>query len=106
MSNVPSPPDTDRFLHDLHELRRIGAFKTGVHRPTYSQEDMQSRRWLMERMREVGVLYDRDDDGEFLQLYTRTVGGVFLEVVERRGGYDGYGAPNAGVRLAAQDSDR
>ena len=28
--------------------------------------------------------------------------GVFLEVVERRGGYDGYGAPNAPVRLAAQ----
>ena len=57
---------------------------------------------LLERMREVGVLYDRDDDGEFLQLYTRSVGGVFLEVVERRGGYDGYGAPNAPVRLAAQ----
>ena len=57
---------------------------------------------LLEQMREVGVLYDRDDDGEFLQLYTRSVGGVFLEVVERRGGYDGYGAPNAPVRLAAQ----
>ncbi len=57
---------------------------------------------LIERMREVGVLYDRDADGEFLHLYTRSVGGVFFEVVERRGGYDGYGAPNAPVRLAAQ----
>ena len=45
---------------------------------------------------------DRDGGGEFLQLYTRSVGGVFLEVVERRGGYDGYGAPNAPIRLAAQ----
>jgi 4-hydroxyphenylpyruvate dioxygenase len=57
---------------------------------------------LVEQMRELGVLYDRDDDGEFLHLYTRTAGEVFLEVVERRGRYDGYGAPNAPVRLAAQ----
>ncbi|WP_432478267.1 TIM barrel protein [Nocardioides sp. GXQ0305] len=57
---------------------------------------------LVEQMRGLGVLYDRDDDGEFLHLYTRTVGEVFLEVVERRGRYDGYGAPNAPVRLAAQ----
>ncbi|MDB5371044.1 MAG: amidase, hydantoinase/carbamoylase family [Roseomonas sp.] len=47
--------DTARFLRDLHELRRIGAFKTGVHRPTYSPQDMESRRWLMERMREAGL---------------------------------------------------
>ncbi|MTB72020.1 hypothetical protein ACF3NS_07560 [Arsenicicoccus cauae] len=33
---------------------------------------------------------------------TATVGSVFFEVVERRGGYDGYGAPNAPVRLATQ----
>lgn len=47
--------DTARFLQDLHELQRIGAFKTGVHRPTYSPQDMESRRWLMEKMREVGL---------------------------------------------------
>jgi N-carbamoyl-L-amino-acid hydrolase len=53
--------DTARFLRDLHELRQIGAFKTGVHRPTYSPQDMESRRWLMERMREVGL--DASIDG-------------------------------------------
>jgi 4-hydroxyphenylpyruvate dioxygenase len=37
-----------------------------------------------------------------MHLYTRTVGNVFLEVVERRGDYEGYGASNAPVRLAAQ----
>ena len=47
--------DTARFLQDLHELRKIGAFRTGVHRPTYSPQDMESRRWLMEKMREVGL---------------------------------------------------
>jgi 4-hydroxyphenylpyruvate dioxygenase len=30
------------------------------------------------------------------------VGEVFFEVVQRRAGYDGYGAVNAPVRLAAQ----
>jgi len=47
--------DADRFLRDLNELRRIGAYRTGVHRPTYSPQDMESRRWLMECMAEVGL---------------------------------------------------
>jgi N-carbamoyl-L-amino-acid hydrolase len=47
--------DTARFLHDLNELRQIGAYRTGVHRPTYSPQDMQSRRWLMDRMAEIGL---------------------------------------------------
>ncbi len=53
-------------------------------------------------LRELNLLYDRDADGEFLHFYTATVGSVFFEMVERRGGYDGYGAPNAPVRHAVQ----
>ena len=49
------PADTQRFLQDLNELRQIGRFKTGVHRPTYSPQDMESRRWLMAKMQEVGL---------------------------------------------------
>lgn len=53
-------------------------------------------------MRSAGILYDRDADGEFLQLYGRTGDdGFFFEVVERRG-YAGYGAFNAPFRIAAQ----
>ena len=37
---------------------------------------------------------------------TPPIGTVFLEVVERRHGYDGYGALNAPVRLAAQYQQR
>jgi len=55
MQNTPPEPDTDRFLKELNDLRQIGAFKTGVHRPTYTPVDMESRRWLMERMTEVGL---------------------------------------------------
>jgi 3-dehydroshikimate dehydratase len=56
----------------------------------------------VEEMASLGLLHDRDGTGDFTHFYTATVGGVFFEVVQRRGGYDGYGAPNAGVRLAAQ----
>jgi 4-hydroxyphenylpyruvate dioxygenase len=57
---------------------------------------------LLTQLRQLGLLYDRDGNGEFIHFYTPTVGGVFLEIVERRGTYDGYGAANAPVRLAAQ----
>ncbi len=57
---------------------------------------------LLDRLSEHNILYDRDDEGEFLHFYTSTIGSVFFEMVERRTGYHGFGAPNAPVRLAAQ----
>jgi 4-hydroxyphenylpyruvate dioxygenase len=53
-------------------------------------------------LRNLHLLYDRDGQGEFVHFYTTTIGEVFLEFVERRNGYDGYGAANAPARLAAQ----
>ncbi|MFE7853940.1 bifunctional sugar phosphate isomerase/epimerase/4-hydroxyphenylpyruvate dioxygenase family protein [Streptomyces sp. NPDC057403] len=60
----------------------------------------------LETYRELGILYDRDAHGEFRHCYTRTVGRVFFELVQRDGGYRGYGAVNAPVRLAAQHAVR
>lgn len=60
----------------------------------------------LETYRELGILYDRDDRGTFRHCYTHTVGRVFFELVQRDGGYRGYGAPNAPVRLAAQHAVR
>ncbi|MGW2568919.1 bifunctional sugar phosphate isomerase/epimerase/4-hydroxyphenylpyruvate dioxygenase family protein [Streptomyces sp. NPDC001537] len=60
----------------------------------------------LETYRELGILYDRDRYGEFWHCYTRTVGRVFFELVQRDGGYQGYGAQNAPVRLAAQHAAR
>ncbi|TIO06807.1 sugar phosphate isomerase/epimerase and 4-hydroxyphenylpyruvate domain-containing protein [Mesorhizobium sp.] len=58
---------------------------------------------LADRLRVSNILYDRDDKGEFFQLYAPTFGeGFIFEIVERRGGYAGYGAPNAPFRIAAQ----
>ncbi|MEW2613593.1 TIM barrel protein [Streptomyces sp. NPDC047880] len=55
---------------------------------------------------DLGILYDRDAHGVFRHCYTRTVGRVFFELVQRDGGYRGYGAANAPVRLAAQHTAR
>jgi 4-hydroxyphenylpyruvate dioxygenase len=57
---------------------------------------------LVDTLRSLGLLYDRDADGEYLHCYTETVGEVFFELVERRESYDVYGAANAPVRLASQ----
>lgn len=57
----------------------------------------------IERLRASNLLYDRDGAAEFTHAYTKTLpGGFFFEIVERRGGYRGYGAVNASIRLAAQ----
>jgi 4-hydroxyphenylpyruvate dioxygenase len=48
------------------------------------------------------ILYDRDGESEYFQVYTKAFEHrFFFEIVERRG-YAGYGAANAPVRLAAQ----
>ncbi len=55
------------------------------------------------RLRAANVLYDRDANGEFFQLYSTNVGeGFFFEIVQRQSGYGGYGAVNAPFRIAAQ----
>jgi 4-hydroxyphenylpyruvate dioxygenase len=60
------------------------------------------------RMEQAGVLYDEDGQGNaYRQLYSRAFDKLFFfEFVERTRGYGDYGAPNAGVRLAAQNRFR
>jgi 4-hydroxyphenylpyruvate dioxygenase len=53
------------------------------------------------RMRDLSVMYDRLGAGEFFQVFTRSINGLFFEIVERRD-YDRYGEANAPARLAAQ----
>jgi 4-hydroxyphenylpyruvate dioxygenase len=56
---------------------------------------------LTECLKAGNILYDRDEHGEYFQLYSTTYGeGFFFEIVERRG-YKGYGAANAIFRIAA-----
>jgi N-carbamoyl-L-amino-acid hydrolase len=47
--------DGERVLADLKRLAEFGRYKTGVHRPTYSAEDVASRHWLAEKFAEAGL---------------------------------------------------
>lgn len=96
--------DADRFLKDLNELRQIGAYKTGVHRPTYSPQDMESRRWLMERLAECGLEPSIDGIGN---VHGRHKGpgphllvGSHIESQNYAGWLDGALGVVAGVALA------
>ncbi|MCF6473830.1 sugar phosphate isomerase/epimerase and 4-hydroxyphenylpyruvate domain-containing protein [Nonomuraea sp. MG754425] len=84
--------------------RRLRARQPGLLLPIPGNyyDDLEARHEIDPELRELGVLYDRDGDGEFLHLYTVTVGRVFFEFVQRIGGYQGYGAGNAPIRLAVQ----
>ena len=58
---------------------------------------------VIEGLEPLGLLYDEDGQGVFRHAYTETFQDrFFFEVVERGGGYAGFGAPNAAVRMAAQ----
>jgi beta-ureidopropionase / N-carbamoyl-L-amino-acid hydrolase len=47
--------DGQRVVSDLKRLAEFGRYKTGVHRPTYSPVDVESRHWLAEKLREAGL---------------------------------------------------
>src|SRR6266496_3754256 len=51
-------PKTDgaRVVADLKRLAEFGRYKTGVHRPTYSTEDVASRQWLADKFAEAGLV--------------------------------------------------
>ena len=58
---------------------------------------------LLDSLKASRLLYDRDDFGEYFQLYTEPFADrFFFEIVQRKNGYQGYGAANAPIRLAAQ----
>ena len=95
------------LLERVEALRRDGAplltFPDGYY------DDLQARLGLdaplLDRLRRLGVLYDREGEGELFHVYTPLVAGRFyVELLERRGGYAGFGSANTPVRLATQAS--
>jgi 4-hydroxyphenylpyruvate dioxygenase len=94
----------DDIFNAVSNMRAAGA--TFLKIPDNYYDDIDSRYdldpALLKSMKENAILYDRDDQGEFFQIYTHAFDErFFFEIVERRG-YRGFGAPNAGIRLAAQ----
>ena len=55
--------DGKRVLADLNALRAIGAYKTGVHKPTFSEPHRLSLDWLMRKLPEAGLSASIDGIG-------------------------------------------
>lgn len=95
---------TSDIFAAMAKLKELGADLLPI--PPNYYDDLPARFDLdpefVDRMQVAGILYDQDERGQFLHAYTLPYENrFFFEVVERRGAYDGYGAPNAPVRMAA-----
>ncbi|MBQ0825728.1 bifunctional sugar phosphate isomerase/epimerase/4-hydroxyphenylpyruvate dioxygenase family protein [Streptomyces tagetis] len=99
---------TDDVVAAARRYREAGGRLLPI--PANYHDDLAARHTFadgeLETYRELGILYDRDEYGTFRHCYTHTVGRVFFELLQRDGGYRGYGAVNAPVRLAAQHAVR
>src|SRR5437763_4115759 len=56
----------DRLLGDRYKLCTFGSYKTGVHRPTFSPEDIASRAWFVEQCTAGGLETTIDGIGNIL----------------------------------------
>jgi beta-ureidopropionase / N-carbamoyl-L-amino-acid hydrolase len=93
MPDISSPVDGARVLADLHALRGIGAYKTGVHKPTFSEPHMRSLDWLAQRLPEAGLAATIDGIGNVLGTSTKPgpklLAGSHLESQNFAGWLDG-----------------
>jgi N-carbamoyl-L-amino-acid hydrolase len=85
--------DGARVLADLNTLRGIGAYKTGVHKPTFSEPHMRSLQWLAQRLPEAGLTAEIDGIGNVLGTATKSgpklLAGSHLESQNFAGWLDG-----------------
>jgi 4-hydroxyphenylpyruvate dioxygenase len=96
----------DIFLA-VAEMRGRGASFLNI--PANYYDDVEAKYDLdaptIAELRANEILYDREGDGEFFQIYTHIFDErFFFEIVERRS-YQGFGAANAAIRLAAQSRE-
>ena len=94
----------DDIFAAVSEMRKRGAGFLKI--PDNYYDDIEAKYDLDEKtmaaLRDNQILYDREGDGEFFQIYTHIFDErFFFEIVERRN-YSGFGAANAAIRLAAQ----
>jgi 4-hydroxyphenylpyruvate dioxygenase len=89
---------TENIAETVLRLREWGVEFLSIPKTYY--EDLQD--WVkdidvpVERLAELGILVDRDQDGYLLQLFTKPVGDrptLFFEIIERHGA-KGFGAGN------------
>jgi 4-hydroxyphenylpyruvate dioxygenase len=99
---------TDDIFRTAQLLKERGAQMLPI--PANYYEDLQARfdldNALIERLAANDILYEREGQGEYFQLFTRAFAKrFFFEIVQRRS-YQAYGASNAAIRIAAQSRYR
>src|SRR5580693_7594203 len=85
--------DGARVLADLAALRGIGSYKTGVHKPTFSEPHLRSLEWLTQRLPAAGLVASIDGIGNVLgtsaKAGPRLLAGSHLESQNYAGWLDG-----------------
>src|ERR1700675_2136500 len=85
--------DGARILADLNTLHSMGAYKTGVHKPTFSEPHMRSLEWLAQRLPEAELSAAIDGIGNLLGTSTKAgpklLAGSHLESQNFAGWLDG-----------------
>jgi beta-ureidopropionase / N-carbamoyl-L-amino-acid hydrolase len=90
--NHPSA-NGERVLADLNALRAIGAYQSGVHKPTFSEPHLRSLHWLADRLPEAGLTATIDGIGNVIgsgqQSGPKLLAGSHLESQNYAGWLDG-----------------
>jgi N-carbamoyl-L-amino-acid hydrolase len=93
MSDDHLRADGARVLADLNALRAIGAYKSGVHKPTFSDAHMRSLEWLCARLPEAGLAATIDGIGNVVGISAKPgpklLAGSHLESQNYAGWLDG-----------------
>jgi beta-ureidopropionase / N-carbamoyl-L-amino-acid hydrolase len=93
MPDNPPSANGDRVLADLNALRAIGAYKTGVHKPTFSEPHARSLEWLAKKLPDAGLNAAVDGIGNVLGTSAKAgpklLAGSHLESQNHAGWLDG-----------------
>ena len=83
----------ERVLSDLRTLATFGAYKSGVHRPTLSKQDIAAREWFAGRLAEAKLVASIDGIGNILGKSAapgrKVLAGSHLESQNHAGWLDG-----------------
>ncbi|MBR0741646.1 Zn-dependent hydrolase [Bradyrhizobium liaoningense] len=93
MPDTQTRADGKRVLADLNALRAIGTYKTGVHKPTFSEPHKQSLDWLVQKLPDAGLNATVDGIGNVFGTSTKSgpklLAGSHLESQNYAGWLDG-----------------
>ena len=93
MPDTKPRADGQRVLADLNALRAIGAYKTGVHKPTFSEAHLRSLEWLAGQLPAAGLTATIDGIGNVIGTSAKSgpklLAGSHLESQNYAGWLDG-----------------